>query len=501
MTEQEQAERLAEWLAAPPGTDPPEGVDPDALAAIWVLRPDLAPAPRVSFDEVLARVEGGPFAADAPDNVVAFPTSVEGRGARRDAAAAARAALDAAREAAEAAERAERERRRPKRRAWWAAPALSIGLAAAAVLAFVVPRQIRLATPDGSLKAEERAAAESPPAPPAAPATAAPAASPQLGGIPEMAPGVEAPRAGSDTLTDRADRAESRAARENADSEASWVTPPEGAVRGDVASEPAPAPTADAAPAPSPRPSAKASPAAAAPAAVSSPAASPAPPPPPPPEAPVADSEAFEERVSSAKQTTEREKAEVVAEADVGRGRGAGGYGSGAAADGRAAGAPRRPSDNIATQRASTEDEDALDDPSQPLEQLAKETAVTAADAYPADRREVDWSVYPDVAAVFTAAEAASGAQAKAELYLSLAGDRRVPVAQEATVRAAVALLEAGDAAAALRAADRGLARSAANTPARSMLLWARGRCQEALGASAAAADSWAEALRLNRAR
>lgn len=65
MTPEKQASLIAEWLEQPPGTAPPEGVDPDALQAIYALRPDLAPAPRVGIDDILAGVSEGPFARTA----------------------------------------------------------------------------------------------------------------------------------------------------------------------------------------------------------------------------------------------------------------------------------------------------------------------------------------------------------------------------------------------------------------------------------------------------
>lgn len=65
MTPEMQASLLAEWLEKPPGTAPPEGVDSDALEAIYALRPELAPAPRVSIDDILAGVSEGPFARTA----------------------------------------------------------------------------------------------------------------------------------------------------------------------------------------------------------------------------------------------------------------------------------------------------------------------------------------------------------------------------------------------------------------------------------------------------
>ncbi len=62
-TIEEQAAQLARWLDEHPGSAPPEGVDPDVLETIYALRPDLAPAPSFSIDDILAEVTTGPFAA------------------------------------------------------------------------------------------------------------------------------------------------------------------------------------------------------------------------------------------------------------------------------------------------------------------------------------------------------------------------------------------------------------------------------------------------------
>jgi hypothetical protein len=66
MTPEAQARRLAEWLAAHPGAEPPADLDPDVIEAVYALRPDLAPAPRVSADDILGLVTEGPLAAPAP---------------------------------------------------------------------------------------------------------------------------------------------------------------------------------------------------------------------------------------------------------------------------------------------------------------------------------------------------------------------------------------------------------------------------------------------------
>ena len=64
MNTETQASLLAEWLEQP-GTPPPVGLDPDVVQAAIALRPELAPAPSVSLDDILAGVTTGPFAADS----------------------------------------------------------------------------------------------------------------------------------------------------------------------------------------------------------------------------------------------------------------------------------------------------------------------------------------------------------------------------------------------------------------------------------------------------
>ncbi|MCB9795776.1 MAG: hypothetical protein H6741_24030 [Alphaproteobacteria bacterium] len=62
MSPEDQASQLARWLAERPGAEPPDGLDPEVIEAVYALRPDLAPAPRVTVDDILAGVGVGPFA-------------------------------------------------------------------------------------------------------------------------------------------------------------------------------------------------------------------------------------------------------------------------------------------------------------------------------------------------------------------------------------------------------------------------------------------------------
>ena len=61
----EVARRLGRWLDQP-GTAPPSELDDDVVQAVFAMRPDLAPAPDVSLDEILNGVQAGPFAPAEP---------------------------------------------------------------------------------------------------------------------------------------------------------------------------------------------------------------------------------------------------------------------------------------------------------------------------------------------------------------------------------------------------------------------------------------------------
>ena len=65
MNEQEQAELLAAWLEDP-GSNPPDGLDTDVVEAAIALHPELAPAPRLSVDDILGEVRSGPLTNPMP---------------------------------------------------------------------------------------------------------------------------------------------------------------------------------------------------------------------------------------------------------------------------------------------------------------------------------------------------------------------------------------------------------------------------------------------------
>ncbi len=72
MTPDRQAQLLADWLQQEPGTEPHAELDSDAVEAVYALRPDLAPAPRLTIEDVLAEVREGPFAAEDAQAVTAL---------------------------------------------------------------------------------------------------------------------------------------------------------------------------------------------------------------------------------------------------------------------------------------------------------------------------------------------------------------------------------------------------------------------------------------------
>jgi hypothetical protein len=74
MTDEQTARALARWLEQPPGTDPPAELGREVVEAIYALRPDLAPTPRLTADDILATVTKGPLA-----DSTATPSSVGSR--------------------------------------------------------------------------------------------------------------------------------------------------------------------------------------------------------------------------------------------------------------------------------------------------------------------------------------------------------------------------------------------------------------------------------------
>lgn len=71
------AQALAEWLRAAPGTPPPQSLPIGVVETTYALRPELAPAPRLSIDDVLEGLSDGPLAAPSTPRLstVSTPTS------------------------------------------------------------------------------------------------------------------------------------------------------------------------------------------------------------------------------------------------------------------------------------------------------------------------------------------------------------------------------------------------------------------------------------------
>lgn len=101
------ASELHRWLEANPGQPPPPNIDPAVLETAYALRPDLAPAPRVTIDDVLGELSTGPLAEAEPAPESSAPVS-----------------LDAA---------------RARRGRWWAWSGLGVAAMAATAVLFVLP--------------------------------------------------------------------------------------------------------------------------------------------------------------------------------------------------------------------------------------------------------------------------------------------------------------------------------------------------------------------------
>ena len=67
MSIEHEAEKLAQWLEANPGTLPPEGLDPEVIEAVYALRPDLAPAPTIDLNDIFDTVQAQQAVEDAEE--------------------------------------------------------------------------------------------------------------------------------------------------------------------------------------------------------------------------------------------------------------------------------------------------------------------------------------------------------------------------------------------------------------------------------------------------
>ena len=136
MNEERQAQLLAEWLEAPEGTPVPEGLDLDVAETMWVLKPELAPAPRMTSADLLASLDEAPVAAAAAAPAGPPPVVDQGMGEVVDFAAA-----------------------RKKRRLWYGA---GVFAAAAMALIVIVPGTGQLENAPMVATPEPTAAFESP---------------------------------------------------------------------------------------------------------------------------------------------------------------------------------------------------------------------------------------------------------------------------------------------------------------------------------------------------
>jgi hypothetical protein len=171
-----QASALKDWLEAPAGSPPPSDLDGEVVQALYALRPELAPAPRVTADDILASVTRGPLArGDAP------------AGDRSEGGGAEIVPFPAARAPARSAESDPAAVRRPR----WSRRigGLGIALAAAATL-LVVALPLTRPSPDA-------APAPTTSAPAAQPVAQSPAAA-AAPAEPELAPARQAPPAAAD---------------------------------------------------------------------------------------------------------------------------------------------------------------------------------------------------------------------------------------------------------------------------------------------------------------
>jgi len=78
MSEQVEIQKLVAWLEGHPGEPPPAELGGDIVEAVYVLRPDLAPAPRVQIEDIMGRIQSGPLTAAPKETTGEFvePTAL-----------------------------------------------------------------------------------------------------------------------------------------------------------------------------------------------------------------------------------------------------------------------------------------------------------------------------------------------------------------------------------------------------------------------------------------
>ena len=65
-----QAQHLRDWLDSLESV--PVGLDPDVIETVLALRPELARAPKIDLDELIASIEAGPLASNEPKKLAAW---------------------------------------------------------------------------------------------------------------------------------------------------------------------------------------------------------------------------------------------------------------------------------------------------------------------------------------------------------------------------------------------------------------------------------------------
>jgi hypothetical protein len=480
MTEQERARRLAEWLASPVGTPPPEGIDDDTIGAVYALRPDRAPRARLTIDDILSTVRDGPFAPAEADEAteMAEPAEVRSPGLseREDDPVSNVLPFPGAVRYSESEAPAPVARRSP----WWRSPVFGVALAAAAAAAFVVPRMGGLRAPSEALRAEESARDVAPAGAPSAeetPATIPEAAAlvPETGVPAASLPPISGGAIGGSGGYGLGGGGASRGG-------AASNPPPNGAVDGRMSAPGSAAPSGAAPLAAEERVADAESPSAAPTASAKS--------------APMREEAPYGPSTSQlAAQDAATAAPGFDGSAEGSAAPGFDGSAEGSAAPGPLAGgaAPERKKQEAASSRRATS---------------AASGAPSSADAVRADAargRAIPgydanaWQGQSDVAPVWRAALAETDAVRAAAAFGALATDARVWLAQDASTRQCEALVRAGRASSALQAADAGLSRSTAGGPYRARLLFARARALDALGRSdadaawlaAASAGGW----------
>ena len=182
MTQAKQALLLAKWLDKirhGEGCEPPDGVDSDVLEAVYALRPQWAPAPRVELSDILLSVSDGPLVIQDAASLAAWLEGGENTppiddqvrqsiyALRSDLAPPARVSIDDILQEVHTGPYAHQDHFRDdvstqsrRRRAWMGLPGVGVLAAAALVLLMVKPSivaQLSNPVPDLTFETHEPA--------------------------------------------------------------------------------------------------------------------------------------------------------------------------------------------------------------------------------------------------------------------------------------------------------------------------------------------------------